>query len=134
MFRTSNFACLKQEIAVFQTSYAVYTLLTLKYEVKTPIHNSHLHARLHSITTRTDPLVSEKEIICESRTRVRVTLLENALTHCQSQSESCTNFDAMHLIRACWASLLHTSRSTRYNSVNACLIETREIKSIQEWC
>ena len=91
-----------------------YTLLTLKYEVKTPIHKSHLHARLHSITTRTDPFVSEWEIICESRMRVRVTLWENALTRCQSQSKSRANFDAIRLIRARWASLLHTSRPTGY--------------------
>ena len=35
-----------------------YTLLTLKYEVKTPIHKSHLHTQKNN-NTRTGPFVSE---------------------------------------------------------------------------
>ncbi len=95
---------------------APYTLLTLKYGVIISTRTHKSLACLHSITTRTGTFVSEWEIICESRTHIRVTQWENKFTRCQSQSNSCAHFDAIHMMRTHLASLLHTSRSTQRRS------------------
>ena len=78
----------------------IYTLLTLKYEVKTHIHKSRLHSHLHSIKTKTGPFVSELEIICESRTRVPAcqnntkenALVKHAASRSQNRAQSLTQY------------------------------------------
>ena len=104
--------------------WSLHPLYSVDLEVWSKNVNSYTwitYARIYSITTRTSIFVSEYEIICGSRTRFRVMQWENVFTRCQSLSKSCAKVDAIRLIRARLASLLHTSRSTEYtiNSGNA---------------
>ncbi len=57
-----------------------YNPLDVKYQVSWLVKVTHVLIK--------EPISGVVKIICESRTRVRVTLWENTLTRCQSQSKS----------------------------------------------